>query len=53
MIMTKKKDDGCVVNKLKAKIIFMTAWMLYGASVGFAAPATDVTEQQQRAIRHI
>ena len=33
---------------MKAKIAFMTAWMLYGASVGFAAPAADSTEQQQR-----
>lgn len=34
---------------MKVKIVFMTAWMLYGASVALAAPAADITEQQQRA----
>ena len=37
---------------MKAKITFITVWMLCGINIAFAAPATDatdVTEQQQRA----
>lgn len=34
---------------MKAKIAFIAAWMLCGVNIVLAAPATDVTEQQQRA----
>ena len=31
---------------MKAKIVFMTAWMLYGVSVALAAPATEIRERR-------
>jgi len=51
MVMLRKLFMRCVVNKLKAKVAFIAAWMLWGMNIALAAPAADITEQQ-RAIRH-
>lgn len=53
MVMLRKLFMRCVVNKLKAKVAFIAAWMLWGMNIALATPRADITEQQQRAKQQV